>query len=412
MKDLLSRDWCQRAWTFQELALAYTLVILCGDAAVDWDAFIRGLDAFYPKTERYGRLGADEETLDYWLDWVRRHFKEGLAKREPQDFQIKYAFITYIGGTSLVLVFAGLGLFDLSRDNGFVPIHVLGATTPSTLKLDSKETPLYGALYALRNRVAPNPKDRSYALYVPDWTTVLDETWVDDKYLYNTNEHSATPRLQAHVFIQDYELSVKGTFFGAVSLSSKPLESIEQHDLDTDTSSLKSSRFIGQVLEICRWISVLRKEIPLVDAYGPVSKAVFPVLEGRMTNLRDPNTLHFNSMYRLFVGHNPKVLDGEPEAVEHLLEAFSRNSDAFAYMISCFRKFGGRRNLLVLSNGYIGSGPPFTKVVLIAGVPVPMVVRRQDDGTGRYVLIGPAFVPGVMEGEHWGRGEPEEMVLV
>jgi hypothetical protein len=60
----------------------------------------------------------------------------------------------------------------------------------------------------------------------------------------------------------------------------------------------------------------------------------------------------------------------------------------------------GKRNLLVLSNDPVGSGPPKAKIddeiVLVAGVPLPMVLRRNDDGTGTRTLIGPAFIYQVL----------------
>lgn len=41
------------------------------------------------------------------------------------------------------------------------------------------------------------------------------------------------------------------------------------------------------------------------------------------------------------------------------------------------------------------------EIALVRGVPVPMLLRKATDGSGRYSVVGPAFVHGLMEGEGW-----------
>jgi hypothetical protein len=43
-KDLLSREWFGRAWTFQELVLAVNPIILCGYMEISWTDFVSGLE--------------------------------------------------------------------------------------------------------------------------------------------------------------------------------------------------------------------------------------------------------------------------------------------------------------------------------------------------------------------------------
>lgn len=40
IRDLAERDWTRRSWTYQELLLALTPVIVCGDAHLSWDIFV------------------------------------------------------------------------------------------------------------------------------------------------------------------------------------------------------------------------------------------------------------------------------------------------------------------------------------------------------------------------------------
>lgn len=56
--------------------------------------------------------------------------------------------------------------------------------------------------------------------------------------------------------------------------------------------------------------------------------------------------------------------------------------------------------LVITSDGYLGTTPPMAKVgdmiVLVAGLTLPMIVRREDDVDK---LVGPAYIHGIMDGE-------------
>jgi hypothetical protein len=45
------------------------------------------------------------------------------------------------------------------------------------------------------------------------------------------------------------------------------------------------------------------------------------------------------------------------------------------------------------------------KIVLISGVDVPLVLRSCGSGN-EYLLMGPAFVQGIMYGEKWDKEKP------
>ena len=67
-------------------------------------------------------------------------------------------------------------------------------------------------------------------------------------------------------------------------------------------------------------------------------------------------------------------------------------------MILC-RNIG--RRAFITSNGHLGIGPAILEegdlVVIICGMEVPMLLRSCDGGV--YMLIGEAYVDGIMDGE-------------
>jgi hypothetical protein len=67
---------------------------------------------------------------------------------------------------------------------------------------------------------------------------------------------------------------------------------------------------------------------------------------------------------------------------------------------------GGRR-VFLLQNGYIGLGPSESQygdlVVIIHGVSVPFVLRKRENGN--FILVGEAYVHGIMYGE-WLNDKP------
>lgn len=71
------------------------------------------------------------------------------------------------------------------------------------------------------------------------------------------------------------------------------------------------------------------------------------------------------------------------------------------------------RYFFTTEQGRMGMGPRYMRegdlVILVAGMDFPMVLRPVGEDAGRYTVVGPAFVTGVMDGELW-RGSDESAV--
>lgn len=338
--------------------------------------------------------------------------------------------------------------------------------------MDSTSASQDGLISALRERFSSDPKDRSYALHgvlrnlrvqlstpdyakstgqvyqdlftdllcwrplllrllidvsgstfpdaatwVPDWTSVSETTWLDWNYLYDTHEQSATPESQPYAIIRGHELEVMGRLIDVVQFVSTASKRIDTDTINS-TDPLTLYSLFDQTLEICRWIAVLQNKVPVSESYDSVPKAIFSVLEGRLTTSHDTHARHFNEWYRSISAHLREAVDGGTfESMEPLFNALSEHQEALAYLIRCCNNLAGKRTLLVAGNGFIGSAPPSMRVddqiVLVAGVPVPLILRPQSGTTNtKYALVGPAFVQGYMMGEAWDDGRQLEQIIL
>jgi hypothetical protein len=98
-----------------------------------------------------------------------------------------------------------------------------------------------------------------------------------------------------------------------------------------------------------------------------------------------------------------------------VLVDISGDFEVMRFLETSLGELAGRRNLFTTAKGHIGSGPPGIVpgdvVAYIAGVPVPMVLRRGQNGEG-YIVIGPSYVQGLMDGEEIDETQMKILKLV
>ncbi len=67
------------------------------------------------------------------------------------------------------------------------------------------------------------------------------------------------------------------------------------------------------------------------------------------------------------------------------------------------------KHFFITSDGWIGTAPASIEtedmLILVSGVPFPLVVRPSVRSDGAYELLGPAYIQGVMHGELWPEDE-------
>ena len=78
-----------------------------------------------------------------------------------------------------------------------------------------------------------------------------------------------------------------------------------------------------------------------------------------------------------------------------ILQALKADTEAYGYFRRCHERIAVMRTVFTLDNGYAGSGPlgimRGDTIALVAGVPVPLVLREVCECSKRYSVAGPAL---------------------
>lgn len=195
--------------------------------------------------------------------------------------------------------------------------------------------------------------------------------------------------------------------------------------------------------DFCHWAHLARHDSPCTPAYYSVPQAIFEVLQAKRVTTRfrrkwdgavladgsnieqlfdmvpEPVPGGFQKLYlsiSTHLGERPQEEGWSYEDVaDMVLVDISGDAEVVRFLETSLGELAGRRNLFTTAKGHIGSGPPEMVpgdlVAYIAGVPVPMIIRRARCGDG-YIVIGPSYVQGLMDGEEIDEMQMEILKLV
>lgn len=253
----------------------------------------------------------------------------------------------------------------------------------------------------------------------PTWVPPFHEVplrWLDPKYYSGENCYSAsltTSHVRAPA--EGSYLRVLIQWHGEVSSNSGPLG----YSVSPEKASMGSQELHYHLSKFLHWFSCLRMKAPSTPAYESISDAVFPVLEGRVRQKGSAGEAFnewYRTMMRLVGAYEPLQFDN-PEVIDNALASIESNHMARDYFKQCCKSLTtARRNLFITSYGYLGSGPDTMiegdLVALVLGLPVPMILRKAESGSPGYIVVGPAFVHGLMKGEDWFKNNLQEVILV
>jgi len=113
-----------------------------------------------------------------------------------------------------------------------------------------------------------------------------------------------------------------------------------------------------------------------------------------------------------------RALDSGPTDLlrDRLLASVRSSPGALKYLVRIAKRMSAdKRCLFVLASGFVGTGPTEMRngdeVFLIAGVPCPMVPRK-NVGKDTFRVVGAVLVHGLMHGEAFKMDELQDITLV
>lgn len=418
IEDITGRSWFERAWTVQEAALARRCLILCGAAAIDWEAFEASLTKIL-------QLVLSKQQYHCWIGPALSHIYARRAFSSKQEADLRDLLTTY----------RTLRASD-KRDKVFSQYWLCQTIDPSYPSPDySKSLPeIYGEATALAIKSTKSLAslemcfniDDSFprASWILDWSRNIYHPFQDA-----TASRDSTARFE---FSADEKLlQLSGINVDKVQRRGTPLCNItpkEFHDFN-DSINDRVSNIVKLIRILKEWCEIAGPISPL-DPLDPPSKAILRLLKASIrrspTNIRWPS----DQMQRVFLDSLQGTQSYRRELLKEFRHGLSRRAppefspylNIEELVIFLYLQSTELQSLLtsmaalgrvsftffVSENGTCGFAPPFIEVgdsiTLFSGVRYPMIIRPVGDN--QYRLIGPAWVEGMMEGEYWTK--PEE----
>ncbi|KAK3897503.1 hypothetical protein C8A05DRAFT_38946 [Staphylotrichum tortipilum] len=452
-RDVLSRQWFFRAWTFQELVLAVNPVLLCGSSEIAWIDFVSALDIKIPDIFA-ASVAYTASTV--WMniprpiEWNGRAIRapilppcgpallrkkanrksvtdaEGGKQSPPPEPDTRFSFRAYLKTRRCRRVSdASDTVYCHSSYTASIPILAawfLMLIMPWVAAI----IVIYAPLMKIRDRL-------QYAGFISSLVLfsffVGGDTWLDPSYVYASRATSATGSAPARAAVADRRLTVTGILYDACAVSFPSFAVVDEAEI---TPGLDPASPAGQtILALHTWIARTCRDIRVDAALDSTPKAIATALMGGELGdvqdeaARQTEEQEFSEWYRVFSDACAAGARGDDAAVvDAAAAAMAANERARGYFVRCCGKLAGKRGLFLTAKRYIGTGPvemlgseaggEGDVIVLVAGAATPLVLRSR--GNGEYSVVGPALIPGVMEGEAWERegGEKvaQDIVLV
>jgi hypothetical protein len=239
--------------------------------------------------------------------------------------------------------------------------------------------------------------------WVPDWST---------RYHHIFKGHpSAAKNSSARYFFSDCgrKLQTSGILVDMVTYCTELLEESSDDIFSSDRSVIDSAfltRSLHNVDVLIEWISYsLQMSKQSNELF---MEALFKTIHSDTDfETKDKSNLHqvFGEWYAFLTADYSKCRPICPPKIACAL-AMLANESLNRYHRERCRAIANRRILFVTSKGYVGTGPPSTrvtdKVAILSGLRSPLILREVGP---YYEIVGAAYVHGIMYGEVWPEDE-------
>ncbi|KAI1141067.1 HET-domain-containing protein [Hypoxylon sp. FL0543] len=375
---LFDRPYWRRVWVRQEIALAKSIVVLCGDQMMSWDAILDGAVFLNENTAEFGPIAAEVSRYAggyndvIGMDILREMIlKDNKVPLEDIMLHLRQCECTD------------------QRDKVYGALGLVGpeVNVPIDYGLDKVTVYTNAAIAAIKSSNSLNTicacQDPSRSSGLPSWVPDLEKDWTAPKLRRTENLDT----------------------LGSAGGFAPPTYSF--HRQETGLFSLKTRGVIVDVVsEIC---SVVDSDDTLFDvpeewralAIKTLS-ALDPPLSAEEMSSCFWRTITANEELRGLAASDRFI----SQALEHVVEG---SSDAIppidlrygqTSFNERFRAESTNRLFYATNTGYVGLGPSDTEegdqVVILLGNVLPVILRKEED---HHVVVGETYTHGIMNGE-------------
>ncbi|KAJ4318481.1 hypothetical protein N0V84_006806 [Fusarium piperis] len=430
LTGFLEQPWFHRVWIVQEVVMAQEAKVMMGDWEMEWESFARAIDIL------------DEARLSISHS-LKMHGSEDLWKGLPLLAARYLGHIRRLPGRTNYLlpllndsrqrkatkpadhVFAVLGMasevvnpdpkhVDLFRfvviDYNKPTAHVFRDATWFILLSHATLLPLHMV------ELSDGQSMKDCPSWVPLWTEPRKTIGLRQK-LFNANL-SKKMDLDCH---DENTLRVSGYAFERVQTVSPGLKTAAQTAADMDSNSAwhypphsEEIEFVTSAWNIAESFQVTtREETRLLQrpyqSPDAVLEAFVYTLCGNWNESTDNEKADASS----------EVINSAKAWLEKFVDRFSQSASFLSKIWHAFREAmlqpGGlgfqacmlrgciSRRFFITSGGFMGIGPEAMKegdvVVVLFGLTLPFLLRRTQENVDKFLVVGPCYVHGIMEGE-------------
>ncbi|KAL8837564.1 MAG: hypothetical protein Q9176_005620 [Flavoplaca citrina] len=362
---ILDRSWFSRLWIWQEVSLAYNgAIVICGDSTMSWQNFCKAIVSLI---QRPNLASIPNLQINIEQSWLLCRPKRGLTL--PSILQgNRHARCS----DQRDRIYGVLNLVEESARLGIKPDY-----TKTTVQV-FQDAMLSSILRTRDLNLLTSCEFQGERDEIPSWVP----NWSIQRRCLGIKATNASLNSAAQATYNDRDecLSVIGLHVGKIRKARQIL-----------TSASSSLRTIHAALQgVTSW---LRNELG-TDAYNYQMDAIWRTLCcNQFSDLREPlstTDLDFQeSLDQFRILTDPAV---EPD-------------DNF--LISCqhtlseFYTYGLNRSIIITEKSQLGIATQVSRtgdcVVVFLGCRSPMVLRSKGDGT--YLVVGEAYIDGLMTGE-------------
>lgn len=382
VEALYNKPYWNRVWILQELAVSQDVLLITTHGMVPWSPFLRAyfsLITYEPENTmpnvrkkkvnpqsmvitalRYQTSNLDRPTLVTLLSYTRG----SLKATDDRD-----------------LVFALLGLAGDADELGIVPDYEKSLRTIYT-ELALALLRKYHVHFLIDVEMSVSEPHLGLSSWVPDWRRKNPES-ID----CGPPHFSATGAASNLKYARETDdgtcsyIAIFGALVDSVSVFGKSWdENYPGCELRTATT------WFGDFEAIIREHRIKYNECEKAEAI--MSSAI-------ALHREDPKYHEYVKSYQHLRNTEHNLIDTEDERAGHL-------RGSYAYLHRMYYK-ADRRRLFISADGYIGLGPAAMKpndlIVIFYDSMVPFILRQERPDKHEFLVVGPAYVHGIMYGE-------------
>ena len=431
LKSLLSRPWFGRMWILQELGVASSASLVCGNHSISWQ-HLSDLINYMHSTGMwlgaFGSSGYSSSVSAYGRLASLLSIREEISKHGTVCSLTALRSSTYFDASDprdKIYALTGIcecdGHFirpDYSKD----VLNVYRKTAlaflfPQDSKLSAESSLRFHEHPVMECLAAAERTENTFALpsWVPDWRSrTYGSLW--DSISENGYNAAGTSKTRITLTDDQNKISLAAKIGDAVHLVSSIAPAADYTSLPTSTSTYERwGEYLFQRVPQSCWINEsnfmaascqrYRDEVSRDAAFRStlVGNTVEYCTASRMGQQVEKNPDHalYYWHYRQFLSKlcPNGVVNGA--GIPQLCLNLAQHMEGHQTFEAAYMTISQGRRFFTSIGGYMGIGPPGMQpgdsVCVFLGGNVPWIVRQEDH---EYMLVGECYVHGIMNGEY------------